>query len=326
VKTLSRSQNRNAVLAACYRAGVRLIDACDFFTKDRRIHDYSRRNGVVASGVILPDHAPASFADRQILWNEQERAENRKNSRVAREVIIALPHELNEKQRQGVVIKYAEHIKTRYAVACDYAVHSPDKDADERNHHAHILFTTRKITAQGFAEKTRELDDKIQGVEEIKHLRQTWENQCNDALADAEITARISCQSLEAQGIHRLPEPKQGKQATALQRQGKPSHAVAERQGVKAYNRAVRLCSGQERTVQLKHDKAVLRRIRRRKKNVAQWLFAKAVEIIKASHRKQGLWRAWQMSQHHINDQMNGANDYVETGRETPVFTGYQLE
>ena len=100
IKTVSRKQGRNAILAACYRAGVALIDRCDFFTKEKRWHDYTRRSGVVASGIILPDDAPASLQDRQALWNAQERAENRKNSRVAREAVVSLPHELTD---EGVI-------------------------------------------------------------------------------------------------------------------------------------------------------------------------------------------------------------------------------
>ena len=140
-----------------------MIDDCDFFTKEKRVHDYSRRKGVVASGVILPEGAPVSFADRQTLWTAQERAENKKNSRIAREAVIALPHEMTDAERKELVITYADHIKNRYGVACDYAIHRADKGGDNRNDHAHIMFTTRRVAAEGLGEKTRELDDRKQG-------------------------------------------------------------------------------------------------------------------------------------------------------------------
>lgn len=183
IKPLSRSDGRNAIVAACYRVGATLIDDCDFFTKEKRVHDYSRRKGVVASGIILPEGAPVSFADRQILWTAQERAENKKNSRIAREAVIALPHEMTDAERKELVMTYAHYLKDRYGVACDYAIHIADKGGDNRNDHAHIMFTTRRVTAEGLGEKTRELDDRKQGKAEIKHLRKAWEVICNEALA-----------------------------------------------------------------------------------------------------------------------------------------------
>lgn len=236
IKPVSRKDGRNAILAACYRAGVALVDECDFFTKARRRHDYTRRGGVITSGLVLPVDAPASLQDRQGLWNAQERAENRKNSRIAREAVIALPHELTDIQRQRAVIRYATHIMQRYGVGCDYAIHRPHRRGDSRNHHAHILFTTRRITPDGLGGKTRELDDKTTGAEEIIQLRQTWEHICNDMLAEARQAARVDCRSLQAQGVHRIPQPKQGAIATAMERAGQCSHAGEERRAVTAYN------------------------------------------------------------------------------------------
>ena len=259
IKTVSRKQGRNVVAAAAYRAGVMLSDMCDFFNKEHRRHDYTRRGGVVASGIMLPDGVPALFADRQTLWNAQERAENRKNSRVAREAIISLPHELTDKQRHKAVMRYAQHIINRYGVACDYAIHRPDRKADSRNHHAHILFTTRRMTADGLGEKTRELDDKAAGAEEIRHMRKSWENICNDALLQAKKVARVDCRSLKDRGINRLPEPKQGAVATQMERQGRVSHAGKERRAVKAYNDALAMMEGEE---QRQHPRAVTDRCR----------------------------------------------------------------
>ena len=286
IKPVSRSNGRNAILAACYRAGVALVDACDFFTKEQRRHDYTRRGGVVASGIMLPNNTPAAYQDRQTLWNAQERAENRKNSRVAREAILSLPHELDDAQRQAAVMRYAAHLIHRYGVACDYAVHRPDKGADARNHHAHILFTTRRITPDGLGEKTRELDDKAQGREEIKQMRQTWEHICNEALAEANHTARVDCRSLKDQGIHRLPEPKQGAMATAMERAGRPSHAGEERRATKAYNDALAMMAQQQVAEEdnrlaepsrvLVQAQTALRQVRRRNQRPAHWFYRRA--------------------------------------------------
>ena len=312
IKAISRKDGRNVVASAAYRAGVILYDICDFFTKANKQHDYSRKQGVVTAGIILPDNAPEAFADRQTLWNAQERAENRKNSRVAREALIALPHELTDAQREQAVKNYANHIAKRYGVACDYAIHRPDKRGDNRNHHAHILFATRRITKDRFTEKTRELDDKTTGAAEIKHLRIAWQNICNDALAEAKLAQRVDCRSLKAQGIDRLPEPKQGAVATKMERQGKTSHAGNERRAVKAYNYALEAIIVENYTniakntvtpsQAVKTANRTIRDYRRNNKRPAYWLYRKARHYLRlllhrkrqAQHRRQ-LTRVWNM-------------------------------
>ena len=273
ITPLSRSDGRNSVASSAYRAGVSLSDQCEFFTKKRKVHNYTRRRGVIASGIILPSSAPEAFRDRQELWNAQERAENRKNSRIAREALLSLPHELTDEQRHRVTVRYANHLMERYGIACDYAIHRPHKGGDSRNHHAHIMFTTRRITPEGMGEKTRELDDKTQGKEEIKQLRKAWETLCNEALAEVS-QERIDCRSLKDQGIDRIPEPKQGVIATKMERQGRVSHAWEERRAVKAYNDAIERMEHQDRQRHVQSTRTALKRLRKANRPIAPWLIA----------------------------------------------------
>ena len=209
VTALSRSDGRNVLAAAAYRAGVKLRDTCEFFTKAVKCFDYSRRSGVVASGIVLPEATPLSFADRQTLWNAAERMERRKDSRVAREIQIALPHELKDEQRQAAVTEFIKHhVVGAYGVAADYAIHRPDKRGDNRNHHAHILITTRAVNGAGFEPAIMaELNNKAQSGDEIKKLRKAWETICNKALTEAKVIARVDCRSLKEQGIERVQNP-----------------------------------------------------------------------------------------------------------------------
>lgn len=306
-----------------------LTDENDCITGAAKTHDYRNRGGVVASGVFLPDSAPLSFQDRATLWNTAERAENRKNSRVAREAVIALPHEMDDPQRQQLTERFAWYLVKRYGVAVDCAVHRPDKDADRRNHHAHFMFTTRVVTAAGLGVKTRALDDKHRGKDEIEHMRQTWERLCNEALAAAKLSVRVDRRSLAARGIHRLPEPKQGKQATARSRRNQPSKAGAERQAVRAYNGAVMRCKADEQAIRVNRDKQTLRRIRREKKNAAQWLFAKAAEIARTVNRKRKegrLFQAWHKAEYGDTHQAYGMTVGITGAAAISNFTGYQLE
>lgn len=161
VKVIRRTEGGNAKAAAAYRSGTKIGN-----------FDYTHRRGVADGFLVLPDHAPQW--NRAELWEEAEQAEKRCNSVVAREVLIALPHEMPPEARRKAVEGLVGFLVGRYGVALDAALHEPRKGHDERNHHAHILMTTRRLTAQGLGEKTRELDDKKTGPLEIEAIREQW--------------------------------------------------------------------------------------------------------------------------------------------------------
>ncbi len=161
VKAIRRSEGDNAKAAAAYRSGTKIDQ-----------YDYTHRRGVADRFLLLPPAAPKWT--RPQLWDEAEKAEKRKNSVVAREVLIALPHEMPFLARRKVTESLARFLVGRYGIAADAAIHEPKKGHDERNHHAHLLMTTRRISAQGMNEKTRELDDKQTGPLEIEVIREEW--------------------------------------------------------------------------------------------------------------------------------------------------------
>lgn len=190
--------------AAAYRSGTILTDE-----RSGRAHRYHNRKGVVASLILLPPGAPEDYRNRSTLWNAAELAETRKNSSIAREVILALPHELPAIMREAIVRDFGAWLVHRYRVAVDMALHSPvpGDGHDPRNHHAHVLMTTREVTPDGLGKKTRSLDDKVQGPHEIELIRLTWETLVNDALKNAGLeTIQIDRRTLEDQGIDRIPQ------------------------------------------------------------------------------------------------------------------------
>ena len=213
LRIFSRSEGHSAVAAAAYRAGALLKDE-----RTGRIHRYGKRHGVMGAFILAPKSAPQKFQDRAVLWNAAEASETRKNSRVAREVILALPHELTDTERKALASDMALYLVERYRVAVDVAVHSPvaGDGHDPRNHHAHLLFTTREITPEGFGAKTRILDDKQAGPQEVELLREVWETLANDALAKAGFSSvKIDRRTLEGQGIDRIPQTHIGPEAKA---------------------------------------------------------------------------------------------------------------
>lgn len=161
LKPVRRSEGGNAKAAAAYRTGT----CIDEF-------DYSRRRGVADRALFMP--APAPQWNRAELWQEAEKAEKRRNSVVAREVLLALPHEMRLDGHRKALEAFCLWLVGRYQVAADCAIHTPKRGHDVRNIHAHILITTRRLSAQGLTEKTREIDDKTQGPLEIEAIREQW--------------------------------------------------------------------------------------------------------------------------------------------------------
>jgi len=212
MKTFSRSQGSSAPSLAAYRSGERIRDE-----RTRHTYDHTDRQDVMYKEILLP----ARFAgaemrwatDRSSLWNAAEIAEKRKNSRVAREYLIALPGELTHPQRVNVTRGFAQDLAERYGFAVDVALHAPRNfpGSDPRNFHAHLLATTREVSREGLGRKTTfDLNDETRrelglgpAVRELFYARQRWAEVANMALESAHVDERIDHRSLAAQGITR---------------------------------------------------------------------------------------------------------------------------
>ena len=213
VKTVSRSAGRSATAAAAYRAGCKITDE-----RTGEIHDYTRKGGVESAAVILPDNAPEWARDRAQLWNAAEQAEKRKNSTVAREFEIALPAELSPAEREKLAHDFARELVNRHGMAADVAIHAPGKEGDNRNHHAHILLTTRRLGPDGLGEKTRELDDQKTGKELVKQWRERFATLQNERLREAGHAVQVDHRSHAERGLEAEPTRHLGPTASAIER------------------------------------------------------------------------------------------------------------
>ena len=160
---------------------------------------------------------------RAELWNAAEAAEKRKDARVAREYCVALPAELPAAERRELALEFALALADRYGCAADCCVHAPGKKGDQRNHHAHILVTTRTIGPDGLGDKcTCELKDKDRkarglgsGPMEIKAVRALWADVCNRALE--RVGAELITAQKRTDGLGTIHV---GVAATAMERRG----------------------------------------------------------------------------------------------------------
>ena len=187
---ISRSQGRSATAAIAYRVAERIEDRRTGLT-----FDYAARGGVDHTETLAPDHAPNWVYNRSELWNRVEESETRKNSQVAREVRVALPAELTHAQRVELVRVFAQEQFVGRGMIADIALHAPGRDGDDRNHHAHILLTTREIGPEGFTTKNRDWNK----VEVLEGWREAWARDSNVALERAGIEDRVDHRTLEAQ-------------------------------------------------------------------------------------------------------------------------------
>jgi ATP-dependent exoDNAse (exonuclease V) alpha subunit len=194
-KMISRSTGRSAVAAAAYRTAERIEDH-----RQGLEHDYSNRTGVLHTEILAPDGTPEALRDRATLWNAVEAVERRKDAQLAREVTVALPHELTDAQRASLVRSFVQSAFVDRGMIADVALHAPGREGDERNHHAHIMLTTRSIGADGFEGKDRSWNSK----ELLEDWRESWADHANAYLREIEVGREIDHRSLEAQREEKL--------------------------------------------------------------------------------------------------------------------------
>lgn len=212
---LSRGKGARVTRAAAYRAGECIRDE-----RSGEVYDYSDRGDVAHKQIVLPPElegqADMAWAlERAMLWNAAEHAGRRRNSRVAREWLVLLPPELTAAQRVRLVHTFARELAGQYRCALDIALHQPRPGADRRNHHAHLLMTTREVTPDGLGARTAlELGGRERHVlglgpsrEEYLSIRERWAQLTNEALREAGVAARVDHRSLLHQGIAREPTP-----------------------------------------------------------------------------------------------------------------------
>ena len=139
-KVVSRGAGRSAVAASAYLSCSRLYNDYDGIQ-----HDYTKKQGLVWQQVFLPEYAPQEWKDREQLWNAVEEVETAKDSRLAREFVVALPIELSREEQVELLQEFIREQFVSDGMCADAAIH----DTDGHNPHAHILLTVRPLDERG---------------------------------------------------------------------------------------------------------------------------------------------------------------------------------
>jgi len=241
-KIIGRSAGQSAVAAAAYRSGQRLTDS------NGEVKRYSARAArVVFCGLFAPKGAPDWAQNREGLWNEVERVETRRHSTFCREYEIALPFELNHAQKIWLMQDFVREAFVRRGLVADVAMHLPDRGADPRNLHFHVMVAERQVGFDGFA---KHKDRDLQKKETLRGLRQHWARLANAHLSRHGHNAVIDHRSLKAQGEDREPGIHLGHTATEIERRGRKSNRGNRLRAIIARNAERRCHTGERRNEQ----------------------------------------------------------------------------
>jgi hypothetical protein len=259
IKNISRGKGKTAIAAAAYRAGTILTDA-----ETGIKHNYTQKSEVVYSEIILPEHAPAEYANRETLWNDVQKVETQSNARLAREWEVALPNELDLGQAKTLIYDFAGSL-VKEGMCIDLAIHWIDG-----NHHAHIMGTTRPIDENGKwgqkEKKAYKLDadgNKVPVIDpktgkqkigargrkmwqretvaandwnkrgKVEEWRKRWADCCNKYLSQER---RIDHRSYERQGVTQLPTVHEGYAARLMEQRGTVSDLCQRNRDIRLYN------------------------------------------------------------------------------------------
>ena len=139
-KVISRGAGRSAVAAAAYMSCSRILNDYDGVQ-----HDYTRKQGLVWQQIFLPEYAPVAWLDRETLWNAVEENEKTKDSRLAREFVVALPIEMGEQEWINLLTEFVQENLVSEGMCADVCIHN----TDGHNPHAHIMITVRPLDEKG---------------------------------------------------------------------------------------------------------------------------------------------------------------------------------
>jgi Ti-type conjugative transfer relaxase TraA len=211
VKVIGRKSGSSAVASAAYRSASRLRDE-----RLGRAQDFSAKRGVVHSEVMLPEHAPETWSDRERLWNDVEAFEARKDAQLAREVEFAIPREMNQAQGIELARDFVRGEFVDRGMIADLNVHWDMAEDGMPKPHAHVMLTMRAVDENGFGPKARDWNR----TKMVARWRERWAEVANERLAELDIDARIDHRSLEAQGIALEPQSQIGAPARRIEDRG----------------------------------------------------------------------------------------------------------
>jgi Ti-type conjugative transfer relaxase TraA len=234
-KVIGRSGGRSAIASAAYRAGERLHD-----DKLDRDHDYTEKAGVVHREIMLPEGAPARWADRGTLWNEVEAGEKRKDAQLARDIEISLPRELGKAEAIRLAQDFVREQFVDRGMVADLNVHwTQARDGGEQPH-AHVMLTMREVVpGRAGHEEERAFGKKVVAWNDralLGEWRERWAELANARLLELGHDIRIDHRSYAEQGIDLEPQHKIGPAGVRREDREQDAERAAEHRDIARRN------------------------------------------------------------------------------------------
>ncbi len=256
VTQVKRSAGQSAIAAAAYRAGEKLYS--EYYSE---VSDYTRKGGVIHADILLPDHAPIEYLDRQALWNAVEKAERGKKAQLAYSFDIALQNEFTREENMALAHQFLTEQLLSRGMIVDYAIHESDGEVGGiPNSHFHVLCPIRPFEKDGRwgNKQRREYTLDRQGnrlrdeagnyifnavpttdwgrPETLESWRQAWADLCNAKFAEKELSVRIDHRSYERQGLDFIPTRHEGPTVRAMEDKGIPTNKGELNRWIRATN------------------------------------------------------------------------------------------
>lgn len=260
VTQIKRSKGQSAIASAAYRAGEKLYS--EYYGETS---DYTKKHGVICSEILLPDHAPREYADRQTLWNAVEKAERGKNAQLAYSFDIALQNEFSLDENIDLARQFLLAHFVSQGMVVDFAIHVPDTEPGGiSNPHFHVMAPIRPIEANGkWGLKQRrvyELDEDGNRLldadgnyifnavsttdwgspETLEYWREQWASMCNARFEEKGIGERIDHRSYERQGVDLLPTIHEGPSVRQMESMGIRTDKGEFNRWIKSTNSVIR--------------------------------------------------------------------------------------
>lgn len=232
---LRRQKGDSVIGFAAYCAGEKLRSEYDGRTHCKP------RTDVVYKTILLPEFAPRSYSDREVLWNAVEMAGGDK-AQLARIIDLALPVELTREEQINLLLSYVQRIFVDQGMCADIAIH----DKGNGNPHAHLILTLRGIDKDGrwqpkwkknyiLDEQGRKIYDPVTKrykcgpsiplnnwncKENVEMWRREWADACNREFKRKGLKVRVTHESYVRQGVYRKPQIHLGRRVMALEQRG----------------------------------------------------------------------------------------------------------
>ncbi|MDB2613918.1 AAA family ATPase [Chlamydiales bacterium] len=196
---VSRSNGKNACAKAAYSSrSVVKVDGKS--SGDQLSYDYRNHGECVYHEVLLPSHVDEKFKDISALWNRIEQLENRKNSQLQHEIVVALPDDdvVSLEDRIELSRSFAEKHLLKKGLAVQINIHPPDKSESGKdlNWHAHILTPTRRFNETGDdfeLKKSRDLFSDVRNGKVVNGQRwgELWRDHQNEYFISKGLDLRV---------------------------------------------------------------------------------------------------------------------------------------